>query len=94
VIIEERNRLIDDQIKVLRDRDAEIKDFRAEIKVLRDRDAEIKDFRAEIKVLRDRDAENKDEIKVLRDRIQELEIELEGHNCTFSVSSQPFLRLT
>ena len=70
VIIEERNRLIDDQIKVLRDRDAE-----------------IKDFRAEIKVLRDRDAENKDEIKVLRDRIQELEIELEGHNCTFSVSS-------
>jgi cell shape-determining protein MreC len=43
-IIEERNRFIDDQFKVLRDRDAEIKvlrDQNAEIKVLRDRIQEL-----------------------------------------------------
>ncbi len=35
------------------------------------------------KLLRDQDAE----IKLLRDRVQVLEFELEGHNCTFSMSS-------
>jgi hypothetical protein len=74
---EERNRHSD---KILGDRDAEIKLLRdrdtdrdAEIKLLRDRDAEIK-------LLRDRDAA---EIKLLRDRIRVLEIELEGQNCSF-----------
>ncbi len=34
------------------------------------------------------------ENKILRDRIIELENELEGQNCTFSVSCQHFPRLT
>jgi hypothetical protein len=45
------------------------------------------DFRAIIE-------EQNQQIKVLRDQIAELKMELEGHNRTFSVSSQHVPRLT
>ena len=72
--------ILDDHIRQCKDFKAIIEEQNQQIKVLRDQNAENK-------VLRDQNAENKV-------RIQELEMELEGHNRTFSVSSQHVSRLT
>ena len=55
--------------------------------ILDDHIRQCKDFKAIIE-------EQNQQIKVFRDRNAELEMELEGHNRTFSVSSQHVSRLT